>query len=133
LPGRLGRADHGHGGLGDPHGNPERRCHPGARRQRHLKALAGNDVVYGGPGRRDRVSCGTGVDTARADSIDVLSGCEKRTIGAPPPLYAGSGDDRIDARDGEADFVSCGVGDDTVVADAGDRIRRGECERVRRG
>jgi hypothetical protein len=37
---------------------------------------AGEDTIRVRDGRRDRVRCGEGTDTVRADPIDVLVGCE---------------------------------------------------------
>ncbi|MEA2169843.1 MAG: hypothetical protein QOF76_3143, partial [Solirubrobacteraceae bacterium] len=42
---------------------------------------AGNDSIDARNGKRDRVICGLGRDTVRADSIDSLNGCERVTIG----------------------------------------------------
>lgn len=42
---------------------------------------SGNDSIDARNGQRDRVICGTGRDTVRADSIDRLNGCERVTIG----------------------------------------------------
>jgi Ca2+-binding RTX toxin-like protein len=47
----------------------------------HIDAGAGNDSIDARNGRRDRVICGTGRDTVRADSVDALNGCERVTIG----------------------------------------------------
>jgi hypothetical protein len=38
----------------------------------------GNDTIDARNGRRERVSCGTGVDTVRRDGRDRLRGCERR-------------------------------------------------------
>lgn len=42
---------------------------------------SGNDSIDARNGQRDRVICGTGRDTVRADSIDRLNACERVTIG----------------------------------------------------
>jgi dipeptidyl aminopeptidase/acylaminoacyl peptidase len=42
-----------------------------------VSAGSGNDKINVANGKRDRVNCGKGVDTVRADRIDKLTGCER--------------------------------------------------------
>ncbi len=51
---------------------------PGSNR---IDGGAGNDSIDARNGRKDRVICGPGNDKVRADSIDLLNGCERVTIG----------------------------------------------------
>ena len=45
-----------------------------------LLAGPGRDVVNAVDGQKDKVDCGKGKDKVRADSKDVLKGCEKKTV-----------------------------------------------------
>jgi Ca2+-binding RTX toxin-like protein len=42
-----------------------------------LRGTSGNDLIESADGAPDRVRCGVGVDTAMADPIDRLTGCER--------------------------------------------------------
>ena len=44
----------------------------------------GDDTVDARDNVRDRVYCGSGSDTVYADPIDILRGCEKVVLDAPP-------------------------------------------------
>jgi Ca2+-binding RTX toxin-like protein len=46
-----------------------------------FSAGAGNDVIHSRDGRAEKVSCGSGKDSVRADASDRLAGCESRRIG----------------------------------------------------
>jgi Ca2+-binding RTX toxin-like protein len=48
-----------------------------------IDAGVGDDTVSALDGRRDRVSCGDGEDTAAVDSFDMVSGCETMTRRRP--------------------------------------------------
>jgi Ca2+-binding RTX toxin-like protein len=49
----------------------------GGRGQNRLRGGSGNDRLNSANGRIDRLSCGRGRDTARADRIDRVRGCER--------------------------------------------------------
>lgn len=48
----------------------------GGKGPNSVSAGAGNDNISAANGRRERISCGSGTDTVRADDDDRLSGCE---------------------------------------------------------
>jgi hypothetical protein len=43
----------------------------------HISTRAGNDTIDVADGRRDVVRCGAGKDTVKADTLDLLTGCER--------------------------------------------------------
>ena len=106
-----------------------------------------DDLIESRDGYRDRIRCGPGTDTARADQLDVLSGCESTSrsfvapVGTPPgthgpdpaprpPTLAGCPGGRNvmvltpagEVRNGTAapDLIFAGEGNDVIDALAGD-------------
>jgi Ca2+-binding RTX toxin-like protein len=107
-----------------------------------------DDLIESRDGYRDRIRCGPGTDTARADQLDVLSGCENttRSFVAPvgtgpithgpdppppaPPTLAGCPPNKnvmvltaaSEVRNGTAapDLIFAGEGNDVIDALAGD-------------
>ena len=45
-----------------------------------IRGGSGDDVILAADGTRDRVLCGSGIDTVTADRVDTLVGCEKKQI-----------------------------------------------------
>jgi Ca2+-binding RTX toxin-like protein len=124
-----------------------------------IKALAGNDTVYGdlcdvraklsgaqnGAGGDDRINGGKGNDrlygaggadrligASGADSLYGGRGNDRLRGGAGVDKYrGGSGNDVIDARDGKAESVNCGAGrKDSASVDRRDNVKG--CERLKR-
>ena len=66
----------GHDGMYGDAGNDSL---TGGRGSDYLDGGAGNDVINARDGRRDKISCGAGRDTVRADKIDIVAtDCEIR-------------------------------------------------------
>jgi Tol biopolymer transport system component/Ca2+-binding RTX toxin-like protein len=123
-------------------------------------AGAGNDVIEAADGTRDVIVCGEGVDSVKADRIDVLRDCERVSYTAKgktikgtrradvliggsgndtilpgrgrDTILAGAGNDVIDSVDGARDVVDCGPGRDRVTADRVDLLNGCEVRNVKR-
>lgn len=69
-----------HGGAGSDTliGGRGRDNITGGRGNDVIRAKGGNDIIRARDGTRDRVSCGSGLDSVKADGIDRLHGCERR-------------------------------------------------------